>query len=91
MATLANTYALLDDYSNSAGPPGGSAGGMSGAVLYTFTAPTLAAAAQAAYLFSSVFQRPVRLAPLGGAPPYTLITGIAAVTALTSTPSGISY
>jgi hypothetical protein len=91
--TLANAYMLLDDTGTTAGPTGGTSGGGSGKILTPdpFIAPTLAAAAQVAYLYSSIFQRPVRLAPLGSAPPYTLIVGVAATVALTSTPSGITY
>ena len=76
-------YNIIDDYGASAGPSGGLTGGTSGEVLYgPFTAPTLAAAAQFAYLFSSITQRPVRLQPIAGGAPYTLITGIGANSAL---------
>jgi len=95
MSTLANSYTLLDDSGLTAGPTGGSTGAGTGMPLLsaqgTFQAPTLAVAAQVAYLFSSIFQRPVRLCPLGSSPPYTLIVGVAATTALTSVPSGVTY
>lgn len=92
MASLSNVYRCIDDYGTSAGPTGGQSGATSGQPLCPdFTAPTLAAAAQFAYLLSSILQRPVRLVPVGSAPPYTLITGVGANTALTSVPSGIGF
>ena len=87
-----NVYRVLDDYGTTAGPAGGNTGGGSGNALGPdFTAPSVQAAAQVAYLLSSVYQRPVRLVPINQAPPYTLIAGIGANTALTSVPSGIGY
>ena len=87
-----NVYRVIDDYGVTAGPSGGLTGATSGQPLSPdFTAPTLAAAAQLAYLISSVFQRPVRLVPISQNPPYTLITGIGANSALTVVPSGIGY
>jgi hypothetical protein len=92
MSTLANAYQIIDDYGTSAGPAGGTTGGASGQPLTpVFQSPTLASAAQLAYLVSSIFQRPVRLVPLGGQAPYTLITGIGANNALTVVPSGITF
>jgi hypothetical protein len=87
-----NVYRVTDDYGTTAGPAGGQTGATSGQPLSPdFTAPTLANAAQVAYLISSIFQRPVRLCPLSQQPPYTLISGIGAANALTSVPSGIGY
>ena len=92
MASLATVYRVIDDTGVSAGPAGGLTGGASGNPLGPdFTAPTLAAAAQVAYLLSSVYQRPVRLQPVGSSPPWTLIVGIGANNALTVVPSGIGY
>lgn len=89
-----NAYYLQDDYANTAASGGGT-GGASGAQLSPeFTAPTIAAAVQVAYLFATVFQRPVRLVQKYGgisAMPWTLVTGGAANIALTSVPSGIAY
>lgn len=85
-------YLILDDYGAGAGPSGGQTGGTSGEVLWgPFSSPSVQAAAQVAYLISSIGQRPVRLAALNQAPPYTLIAGLGANTALTSVPSGIGY
>jgi hypothetical protein len=87
-----NVYRVIDDYGTTAGPSGGNTGATSGQPMCPdFTAPTLASAAQVAYLLSSVYQRPVRLCPLSQQPPYTLITGIGANNALTVVPSGIGY
>jgi hypothetical protein len=89
-----NVYQLIDDYGVSAGPAGGQAGSASGnpITLVKFTAPTIAAAAQVGYIISSALQRPVRLVTCYGAsPPWTLIVGLGANTALTSVPSGIGY
>lgn len=88
-----NRYRVMDDYGTTAGPAGGFTGATSGQpAAFDFSAPSVQAAAQAAYLLSSVLQRPLRLAALFTAqPPYTLITGIGANTALTSVPSGIGY
>lgn len=87
-----NVYRVIDDYGTTAGPAGGNTGATSGQPMCPdFTAPTVAAAAQVAYLISSIFQRPVRLVPINQAPPYSLITGIGANSALTVVPSGIGY
>ena len=89
---LANVYRLIDDYGNAAGPPGGNTGGASAQpIAADFTAPTLAAAFTAAWIICSALQRPGRLVPVGGAPPYTLVTGSAANIAITAVPSGIGY
>lgn len=89
---LTNLYRCIDDYGTTAGPAGGTTGSSSGApVCSDFYAPTLANAAQVAYLLSSILQRPVRLVPLNSSPPYTIIVGIGANSALTSVPSGISF
>lgn len=85
-------YYLIDDYGNAAGPSGGQAGGASGdQISPQFSTDTIAHAMTIAYLFSSVFQRPVRLVPVGGAPPYTLVVGIGATNALTAVPSGVGF
>jgi hypothetical protein len=87
-----NVYRVIDDYGVTAGPAGGNTGATSGQPLGPdFTAPTLANAAQVAYLLSSIYQRPVRLCPLSQQPPYTLIVGIGANNALTVVPSGIGF
>ena len=88
-----NVYFLEDDSGTSAGPVGGGTGAASGAQLSPeFVAPSATAALQVAYIFASAFQRPVRLVPkYGGTPPWTLVVGLGANTALTSVPSGISY
>ena len=79
----------------SAGPSGGTTGGASGAQLSPdFVAPTITNAVQVAYLFASIFQRPVRLVTKygsGATPPWTLITGIGANSTLTTVPSGITF
>jgi hypothetical protein len=92
MAGPTNVYYLQDDTSD-ASTSGGGTGGASGAQLSPdFTAPTLAAATQVAYLFASAFQRPVRLVTkYGSAPPWTLVIGALANIALTSVPSGVGY
>lgn len=94
MAGPTNVYYLQDDTGNTT-TSGGGTGGASGQQLSPeFTAPTVAAAMQVAYLFASVFQRPVRLAiKYGGigAMPWTLVTGASANVALTSVPSGVGY
>ena len=90
-----NVYYLTDDSGFSAGPAGGSTGGGSGApITPEFTAPSIGAAAQVAYIISSALSRPVRLVTKYnniGVPPWTLVVGIGATNALTSVPSGISY
>jgi hypothetical protein len=95
MSTLANCYTILDDSGFSTGAAGMSPGGGTGAPLLSpigqFQCTSLATAATVAYLFSSIFQRPVRLCPIGSAPPYTLIIGAAATVALTAVPSGVTY
>jgi hypothetical protein len=88
----ANVYRLIDDYGVGAGPPGGAAGSTSGQpVCADFVALTLANACQVAHIISSALQRPVRVVPLAGAPPYTLITGVGCALALTQVPSGITF
>lgn len=83
-------YRVIDGYGNEAGPPGGQTAATSGAPLCAdFTAPTLAAAFQCAWVICSALQRPGRLVPVGGSPPYTLVAGSAANIAITSVPSGI--
>ena len=88
-----NVYYCIDDYGTTAGPAGAPTGGTSGQpVSAEFTAPSLATATTVAYLISSALQRPVRLVnKYGGSPPWTLVTGAPATTALTSCPSGIGY
>jgi hypothetical protein len=92
MATLANSYRCIDDWGSSAGPAGGQAGGTSGQPLCPdFTAPSVTAAGQFAFILASLLQRPVRLVQLGGSPPWTLIQGQPANVSLTSVPSGIGF
>jgi hypothetical protein len=92
MASLANIYRLIDDYGFSAGPTGGQTGAGSGQpLLADFVAASLANAGQVAYLVSSILQRPVRLMALNSPLPTTLVVGVAATTALTSVPSGVSF
>jgi hypothetical protein len=87
-----NIYYIIDDSGVSAGSAGGLTGGASAQVLCAeFTAPTLAAAFQAAWVICSALQRPGRLVPKFGSPPFTLVQGNAANLANTSTPSGIGY
>ena len=89
---LANVYRLIDDSGFAAGPPGGNTGSGSGQPLAAdFTAPTLAAAFTVAWVICSALQRPGRLVPVGGAAPYTLVTGSAANIAITAVPSGVGY
>ena len=92
MASLATVYRVIDDTGTSAGPAGGLTGSASGQpICADFTAPSLAAAFQCAWIICSALQRPGRLVPVGGAPPFTLVAGTAANTALTNCPSGIGY
>jgi hypothetical protein len=88
-----NVYYLIDDYGTTAGPPGGQTGGASGNMISPeFTAPSLGVATTVAFIFSTAFQRPVRLVTkYGGTPPWTLVTGQAATVALTGVPSGVGY
>jgi hypothetical protein len=73
MASLANVYRLIDDFANTSAS-GVGVGGASGApVSPDFTATSLAIATQVAFSWSLLFNRPCRLVPLGGAPPYTLV------------------
>ena len=77
------TYYVID-------PPVGSGGLATGAPLCPrFTAPTLAAAQQVAYIISSALQRAVQLVGTGLVPPWTLILPGPCNAALTSVPSGI--
>lgn len=92
MASLATSYQCIDDTGTSAGPAGGQAGGSSGyPISPVFTAPSLAAATQVAFIISSALQRPVRLVVFGGTPPWTLVVGVSATVAITSCPSGVGY
>lgn len=92
MASLANVYQCIDDSGTSAGPAGGQAGGASAfPVSAQFTASSIANAVQVAYIISSALQRPVRLVALGGQPPWTLVSGVSAATAITNCPSGTGY
>lgn len=92
MASLANVYQCIDDSGTTAGPSGGQAGGASSfPVTPPFTALTIANAVQVAFIISSALQRPVRLVSFGGTPPWTLVVGIGANTAITSCPSGVGY
>lgn len=89
-----NVYVIFDDYGTSAGPPGGTTGGASGALMIEFVAGSVANAAQVAHIVSSGLQRPVRWGVKYGAsagPPFTLMAGVGAATAITSCPSGVSY
>jgi hypothetical protein len=88
-----NVYQLYDDSGTTAGPTAsGPTGGTSGYLLQEFTAPSLTAATTVAYLYSSLFQRPVRLAnKYVSAPPWTLVVGAGPNTVLTVVPSGIGY
>lgn len=89
---MSSNYYVTDDYGGSAGPVGGQSGGFSGEQLSPqFSAATIGQAVTVAYLFSSIFQRPVRLVPVGSPPPYTLVVGIGANTALTGVPSGTGF
>lgn len=87
------TYYITDTTGFQAGPAGGSTGGGSGQPLGPeFQAPTIAAAAQVAYLISSAYQRPVMLVTKYAAQgTQTLVVGLGAATALTQVPSGITY
>jgi hypothetical protein len=91
--SLPNVYIIADSVGFPAGPAGGQAGGGSFQQQWMeFTAPSLAAAAQVAYLVSSALQRPVSLVTkFAATPTYTTVVGAPAATALTSVPSGISY
>lgn len=93
MSSLANRYQLLDSYDVGSGPPGVQGGGGSGQPISpVFTAPSAAAAQLVAFIFATCFQRPVRLANLGGTPPYTFTTsGQLPTVGITSCPSGIGY
>jgi hypothetical protein len=72
MASLATVYRLIDDYTNTS-ISGVGTGGMTGQPLSPdFTATSLAIASQVAFAWSLLFNRPCRLAPVGGAPPFTL-------------------
>jgi hypothetical protein len=85
-------FLLLDDYGTTAGQAGSPGAAASGEVLFgPFVANNVADAVTVAFLFASIAQRPVRVAPVGSAPPYTLVTGQVAATALTSVPSGVGY
>lgn len=94
MATLANTYRLIDDYTQGLNPntvngPGGAGTGMP--IGPDFVAPTIAAAITIAHIVSTAFQRPVRVVPVGSPGPYTLVVGLGPAVALTQVPSGITY
>ena len=87
-----NVYIATDDPGTTAGPPGGSTGAASGALMFEFTAPSLASAAQAVHIMSSGLQRPLRWGPkYGGVAPLTLMVGVGAALAITQCPSGVSY
>jgi len=74
MASLATVYRLIDDYSNT-NTSGVGSGAMSGQpVSPDFTATSLAIATQVAMAWATLFTRPCRLVPVGGAPPFTLVT-----------------
>jgi len=86
---IANLYRLIDDYGSSNTSGAGTGAGSGQPLCPDFVAPTIAAAAQMAFILCTCLQRPARLVPVGGQPPYTLITGGAVNVALTSVPSGI--
>lgn len=89
-----NVYYCIDDYApglNATSVLGPGAGGSGQPATPEFTAPNATAALQVAYIISSALQRPLRLVPKSGAPPYTLVVGIGPATGLTAVPSGIGY
>jgi hypothetical protein len=91
---LPNSYFLIDDYGAGTTSGGGTGAGSGAPISPEFTAPSIAAAVQVAYIFATAFQRPVRLVQKYGgisAMPWTLVTGGLANIALTSVPSGIGY
>ena len=92
MATLANTYVIIDDFSNAASG-GGPGGGMSGQPLMPpFIAQSVGDACRLGHIIATALQRPVRVGALGQFPvSYTLMTGVSPTLAITSVPSGISY
>ena len=94
MATNANTYRLIDDYTPGGNPQtvlGSGSGGTGQPVLPDFQAPSIASAYTVAYIAASVMQRPVRLVPLSTPGPWTLVVGGAPAVGLTQVPSGITF
>jgi len=94
MATLANTYRIIDDYdpgSNPVTPLSPGAGGTGQPLCADFVAPTIGAAMQVAAIICTALQRPGRLVPLSAPGPYTLVIAGAPLTVLTQVPSGITY
>lgn len=74
MASLATVYRLIDDYANT-NFSGVGVGGMTGQpVTPDFTATSLAIAKDMALMWATALNRPCRLVPVGGSPPYTLFT-----------------
>lgn len=87
-----NVYIATDDPGNTAGQAGSPGGGASGALMFEFTAGSLANAAQAVHILSSGLQRPLRWGPkFNTTLPLTLMVGVPAATAITQCPSGIGY
>jgi len=84
--SLPNVYFLMDDTTNANG-----GGASADPISSEFTAPSLTAATTVAYIIASALQRPVRLVPKFGAPPYTLVQGALPTVGLTSVPSGVGF
>jgi hypothetical protein len=74
MAAGANVYYLIDDYASSSVSGVGTGGGSGLPVSHQFTAASLALAKDMAFGWATFFNRPCRLVPLTGTPPYTLFT-----------------
>lgn len=89
---IANQYQVIDDSGTSAGPSGGQAAGTSGYPLCApFTSTSIANAMNTAWIICTALQRPGRLVAFGLTPPWTIVTGGPAATAITAAPSGTSY
>ncbi|HEY2517079.1 MAG TPA: hypothetical protein VGI39_39675 [Polyangiaceae bacterium] len=79
-------YYLMDDYGTTGG-----AGASQQRLSPDFSAPSVTIATNAALVMATALQRPVRLVPIAGAPPFTLVNPQLPAVALTNALSGIGY
>ena len=82
-------YTIIDDFVNGAGAL--LSGGSGQPQVPTFQATTLGQAQTTAQQYATMFQRQVRLVPIGGAAPFTQYVPAAAGSALGAQATGISF
>ena len=82
---------MIDDYANTNTQGVNTGGASAQPITAPFIASSAANAFQIAHIISSALQRPVRLVPQFGTPPYTLVTGVLPTNAITNCPSGTGY